>query len=565
MMVSKKKILASLPPYRDQWITVKKNQDVDDIIQQILKAHKKYADFYDKFALEFDADSLEQTCDALYKFCQRNIAYQEEPGDDQTTALPTGFLTRGAGDCKHYASFCGGVLDSISRQTGKPIDWSYRFASYKANKKAHHVFIVVNDDGQEIWIDPVPGANHTTPVWILDKKVNVSPMALRDNIGFIHSNNSIGWTVETSAGYTTSGPTIVPQTGHPFYGEDFLGLSRYGNPTNTDLDKLTSQLNAIIAKGPSPYTLEKSLVEKILRDNVQNWNFYYPNGTSPNPRNWESKLGQYLNIILTPDGRLTFDRDGEPAHNIPEIHYLVDWVNYYVQQFSDEPYIVLIDHLKRLGKGWKTPESGSLWRVIHTGDVHFAKVTELVDKIPGLKTFLATFGVSLDSLKAFAQKFMGGAGGSNPATPIPQPGGQYNTDGQYIPPPRTAGQSFDSKTMAIVAAVGLGAYFILRKPKRGVSGIDNNTLLIGGSLVILYLLSRKKETPAISPDPGIVQPPITVIEEMPPSTELQTPPFVEPSPIPSPVPYQGGNQDDVIIDILYPIKPPKTQLVNPHN
>src|SRR5574337_974124 len=101
MYVEKEILLRKLPPYRDEWITVKDDQDVHDIINEILDAHKEFAPYYDKIALYFDADTIGGVCNNLYKFCKENISYHEETADDQTTALPAGILTRGYGDCKH--------------------------------------------------------------------------------------------------------------------------------------------------------------------------------------------------------------------------------------------------------------------------------------------------------------------------------------------------------------------------------------------------------------------------------------------------------------------------------
>lgn len=267
--------------------------------------------------------------------------------------------------------------------------------------------------------------------------------------------NSIGWTVESSTGYTSSGPTIVPRVGDPFYGSDYLGLSRYGSPTNTDINILRDQLQALINKGPAPYQLQTSLIEKVLRDNVQNWNFLYPNGTSPQPRPWVQDFGDALQIILTDDGRLTFDRDGEPPHNHPKIHHMVDNVNYYVQQFSDAPYIVLIDHLKRLGKGWRTPQEGSLWHVIHSGDVNIQRLTSIADKIPLLKSFLQNYGVNLDSLKQYATQYL-------------QPGGNVTLPpGTVSPTLATKASVSTMNPMLLAALAGGAAWYLTKKPLYG--------------------------------------------------------------------------------------------------
>jgi hypothetical protein len=59
-------------------------------------------------------------------------------------------------DCKNYSLFTAGVLDALNRM-GFPINWTFRFASYRMfDKMPHHVFVVINPDtNKEIWVDPV--------------------------------------------------------------------------------------------------------------------------------------------------------------------------------------------------------------------------------------------------------------------------------------------------------------------------------------------------------------------------------------------------------------------------
>lgn len=181
MTPTRETILRTLPAFKDQWVVLKDEQGVNDIVREIEKSHKLFSGYYDNFALYFADGSIDEICDRLYKFCKKNIRYQEEPEETQTSKLPSAMLVEGHGDCKHYSSFCAGVLDALRRQ-GYKINWCYRFASYKAfDKDPHHVFVVVNDRGREIWIDPTPGAETRTPIWILDKKF-YCPMALIRNI-----------------------------------------------------------------------------------------------------------------------------------------------------------------------------------------------------------------------------------------------------------------------------------------------------------------------------------------------------------------------------------------------
>ena len=171
-MISKQTILAKLPPFQNKWVTVVSgNQSTEQLVENVIDAHGRHAAFYDQFAGMFDnGKDVQDILTDLHFFVKKNIAYKEEPGKRQTDSLPTGLLTRGYGDCKHYAGFIGGVLDALKRK-GRKIDWQYRFASYYPDKPApHHVFIVVNHKGTEYWVDPVPGAFSGWPHWQLDIK-----------------------------------------------------------------------------------------------------------------------------------------------------------------------------------------------------------------------------------------------------------------------------------------------------------------------------------------------------------------------------------------------------------
>src|SRR5689334_5376498 len=105
MYVDRSFILGQLPKYRNEWVTVMQRQAVPDIMRSLFEAHRKFAAYYDSIGLFFEGNTLAQTCDNLYNFCKANIRYKEETIDWQSTALPTGILVRGYGDCKHYASF----------------------------------------------------------------------------------------------------------------------------------------------------------------------------------------------------------------------------------------------------------------------------------------------------------------------------------------------------------------------------------------------------------------------------------------------------------------------------
>ncbi|SRR6266851_24262 len=137
------------------------NQHAVQILDQLLKAHIKYEQDYDKIAPSFAGGNVPRK---LFNFCKEKLPYNSEPGQRQTTRSPAGILTL-AGitgvDCKHYSGYIAGILDALNRTGNYNFDWYYRFAFYgdQDEKKPlpDHVYIVIqNRDGSELWLDPAP-------------------------------------------------------------------------------------------------------------------------------------------------------------------------------------------------------------------------------------------------------------------------------------------------------------------------------------------------------------------------------------------------------------------------
>lgn len=151
-------LLGLLPRPKLKKIVVARRQDVPIIMAEVLKAHKDYANNYDKIAEAFQGKTLYQTLERLFRFCKLEMRYKAESDKSQTLRSPGAILktanTIGV-DCKHYAGFIGGVLDALNRM-GQNINWCYRFVSYSPDDSTpEHVFIVVNDGKKNIYVDPV--------------------------------------------------------------------------------------------------------------------------------------------------------------------------------------------------------------------------------------------------------------------------------------------------------------------------------------------------------------------------------------------------------------------------
>jgi len=134
-----------------------RDQQVPDIISAMLSAHKMYASEYDKISKDFYSGDGVQTAKKLFEFLKKNVQYKIESDKSQRIMSPSAILSLGKNDCKNYALFIMGVLDSLKRKGLINNKIYYRFASYKLlDEIPHHVFAVIQDEeGNEYFIDPV--------------------------------------------------------------------------------------------------------------------------------------------------------------------------------------------------------------------------------------------------------------------------------------------------------------------------------------------------------------------------------------------------------------------------
>ena len=133
-----------------------RDQQVPDIISAMLSAHKMYAGEYDKISKDFYSGDGIQTAKKLFEFLKKNVQYKIESDKSQRIMSPSAILSLKI-DCKNYALFIMGVLDSLKRKGLIDNKIYYRFASYKLlDEIPHHVFAVIQDnEGNEYFIDPV--------------------------------------------------------------------------------------------------------------------------------------------------------------------------------------------------------------------------------------------------------------------------------------------------------------------------------------------------------------------------------------------------------------------------
>lgn len=179
-MVTRSQILGMLPPYQDKWRLLEQDQSTQDIVDWILKCHQLFKSDYDRISEQFLGKDCRQTVQNVFRFLKQNVPYYIEGTEDQTVRPPASIVAVPI-DCKNYALFINGVLDSLRRKGLLNCQLAYRFANYNwwNGKEAKHVFAVVNPGTKnELWVDPVLESfdQRKNPHYYKDKLIK--PMAL---------------------------------------------------------------------------------------------------------------------------------------------------------------------------------------------------------------------------------------------------------------------------------------------------------------------------------------------------------------------------------------------------
>jgi hypothetical protein len=214
-MVNRNVLIGKVSPFLGKREIIVGNQDTTDIIDALIKNHYKYANEYDKIFRYFDGGNVEETAYNIWQFLKNDFKYTIEPEKMQVLRSPAAILASNiiGIDCKGYATFANGVLDAYRRNTGKKFDVYYRFASYDPfDNTPQHVFAVVNDNGNEYWIDPVLEEfdEKKQPYYYKDKKIKkmalVAMSGINDPSYFDEYGNLINY---------TGGADILDESGSP--------------------------------------------------------------------------------------------------------------------------------------------------------------------------------------------------------------------------------------------------------------------------------------------------------------------------------------------------------------
>jgi hypothetical protein len=150
-------LLGKLTPFSNQRRLLINEQQVKDIVSAMLEAHKTYASEYDKISDNFYSGGAVQTAKKIFEFLKKNIKYTVDSEASQKIMSPSAIISIGKNDCKNYALFIVGILDSLRRKGYFTNKVFYRFASYRLlDEIPHHTFaVVIDDQGNEVFVDPV--------------------------------------------------------------------------------------------------------------------------------------------------------------------------------------------------------------------------------------------------------------------------------------------------------------------------------------------------------------------------------------------------------------------------
>ena len=189
-MVSKSVVLKKLAPFNNYKKVVSADQTVTDIIDGIVNTHYQYQEEYDKISNYFVGESELETARNIFNFLKSNVPYYIESNNNQTLRSPSAIVAM-PGDCKSYALFANGVLDSLNRKGIFQVPLAFRFAGYKdTTREPQHVFAVMYPGTKkEIWIDPVLNRfnEKRQPSFYKDKKIKMALIAL-SGVGYSASD-----------------------------------------------------------------------------------------------------------------------------------------------------------------------------------------------------------------------------------------------------------------------------------------------------------------------------------------------------------------------------------------
>lgn len=155
-------------------ITVNRNGNTKDIIEEIINADKCGVPYMAEFAPNLQGATVYETCENIYQFVHSNIPYVEDPEGVQNVQSPGSvwnnrFSSKGGtgqgADCKSMSILCSSLLRALSPAN---YNFKYRFISEDPEADFYHVYLVVMNDAGNGYIV----LDCTLPVF--DQELNVA-------------------------------------------------------------------------------------------------------------------------------------------------------------------------------------------------------------------------------------------------------------------------------------------------------------------------------------------------------------------------------------------------------
>lgn len=135
------------PQYKDEKLC--EFQTSADIARALRRAEYNSRLHSKKLAPFFKTSNDAKTCYRVWNFLRENIIYERESKRKQTAKEINRFLYEGFGDCKHYATFCVGVLNAC----GIPAFFSLISQKREFPNRPNHIYCVALIDNELIVVD----------------------------------------------------------------------------------------------------------------------------------------------------------------------------------------------------------------------------------------------------------------------------------------------------------------------------------------------------------------------------------------------------------------------------
>ena len=214
-------------------ILIIEEQSAEDIVREVCIAHKEHAADYDLISQYFEGGTVYDICSRLWIFCKDQLKYKVESAKVQNVGCPYWILTHGVIDCKNFAAFIAGNLDSMKRR-GLRMVWEFRFISDRMfslfDRDPDHVFVVVNPNTEDIWVDPVLDGfdQHIYYFYRRSKRINTMGMYVRPRkLGALGGLSGIGG---SSIGSTAENSLLADVAS---YASGLSGAMQQSTSTNT--------------------------------------------------------------------------------------------------------------------------------------------------------------------------------------------------------------------------------------------------------------------------------------------------------------------------------------------